>query len=285
MTHNETATSNRSIARRTMIGLLGSGMATLAGCSGGESDTPNSDDEESDDATETASAPEDRSEYIESTEIVVIDQGTVTPELALEITVVDSYDWYSIDLLTESRENYSHGTFDTGEIQTRVPLTDSVEHADPVPPGEHTLLLDAADLDAEVPFTLSAEMELVEAVAGRNWKDLDEGSLGLVFRNVGQSTNTATRVIFDGYDDELAYSPIQPGETGLVEVDNVLRDDTIQCDDNQSVRDEEYPIEFLWSDSLTVSVPIEYTDGTTSPCERSLAGTATVLSREEETES
>jgi hypothetical protein len=273
-----------------MIGLLGGGMATLAGCFGGsqpdDSDsTDDESDEESENSTETPIAPEERSQYIESTEIVVTNEGTVTSELELEVTVVDSYDWIDIELLTESRVNYSRGGFGTGEIQTSVPLTDSVDHTEPVPPGEHTLLLDAMDLEAEVPFTLSAEMELVEAVAGTNREDLSEGSLGLVFRNTGPSTNAAARVIDDGYDDELAYNPIQPGETGLVEIDGVLDDDTIQCDDDQGVHDEEYSIEFLWSDTLTVNVPIEYTDGTTSPCERSLAGTATVVSREEGTES
>jgi hypothetical protein len=269
-----------------MIGLLGSGMATLAGCFGsGESDTPDSDAEDSDDATETASTPEERSRYIESTKIVVTDAGTVTPELALEVTVVDSFDWYTIELLTESGENYSQGTFDTGEVRTRVPLTDSVEYTEPVPPGEHTLLLDASDLEAEVRFTLSAGMELVEAVPGTNREGINEGSLGLVFRNIGPSTNAAARVIYDDYEDELDYSPIRPEKTGLVEVDGVLSDDSIQCDDNQGVRDEELTVEFLWSESITASVPIEHTDGTNDPCERSLAGTATVVSSEEGSDS
>jgi len=277
MTHNETATSNRSIARRTMIGLLGSGMATLAGCSGGsESDTPDSDDEESDDATETASTPEERSEYIESTEIVETGGG----ELALEITVVDSYDWYSIDLLTESRENYSQGTFDTGEIQTRVPLTDSIEHNEPVPPGEHTLLLNAAELETEVQYTLSTQMELVEAVAGSGREELSEDSLGLVFQNTGPHADATARLI-DDEEEDLEYDPIPPGETGLAE-DIYGLGVGGQCDGNE-VRERQYTVEFLWSEPLTVSVPIGLTDD--GLCQRSLAGTATVVSGPEGTES
>jgi len=201
----------------------------------------------------------------------------------LEISVVDDRDWGDVSLITEEGENYATEIFGTGETLVSLPLTNSYETNEPVPPGDHTLFLTGEDVETEIPFRLGGQMELSTAVPGSSRPELDEGNLGLVFRNTGPHADAVSLTISNGYEaDPLQLEPIQPGETGLAEIDFVLGDDSHQCDDSEGIRHQEYTVEFLWSGTATVTVPIQYTDPDTSSwCERSLAGTATATFEEE----
>jgi len=253
-----------------MIGLLGSGMAGLAGCfGGGTDDGPN--DGSGGTEHRSASSPEGQSEYLESTSIVAGDRV----DLVLEISVVRDRDWGSVSLITEEGENYATEVFGTGETLVHLPLTEGNDTFEPVPPGDHILFLTGEDVETEIPFRLGGQMELSEAVNGSSRAELDEGDLGLVFRNTGSHADAVSLTTYNGLEDEpLRFAPIQPGETGLAEILDVLTDDTYQCDDNERIRHQRYTVEFLWSETATVTVPIEYT-ATSRYCELSLAGTAT----------
>ena len=266
----ENSTSNRGIERRTMIGLLGSGMAGLAGCFGGSTDE-GPDDGSGGTEDGSASSPDDQSEYLESTSIVAGDRV----DLVLEISVVDDRDWGSVSLITEAGENYATEVFGTGETLVHLPLTEGNDTFDPVPPGDHTLFLTGEDVETEIPFRLGGQMELSEAVSGSSRAELEEKDLGLIFRNTGSHADAVSLTTYNGLEDEpLRFAPIQPGETGLAEILDALTDNTYQCDDNEGVRHKRYTVEFLWSETATVTVPIEYT-ATSRYCELSLAGPAT----------
>jgi len=260
-----------------MIGLLGSGMAGLAGCfGGGTNDGP--DDGSGETESESTSSSEGQSEYLESTSIVAGDRV----DMVLEISVVGDRDWGSVSLITEAGENYATEVFGTGETLVHLPLTEGNDTNEPLPPGEHTLFLTGEDVETEIPFRLGGQMELSEAVSGSSRSELDEGDLGLVFRNTGSHADAVSLTISDGYEDDPArLEPIQPEETGIAEIDFVLGDDSYQCGDNEGIRDREYTVEFLWSGTATVTVPIQYTETDSSSwCERSLAGTATATFEE-----
>ena len=280
MTH-KTIPRNSSIDRRTVLGLLSGSLAALAGCSG-LSDS-------SDGGDGSAGPPEEQSDYIEETKIKVVRNN----ELALEVAVTDDIDPSSVSIITESGREFSSDYFSSGETRTSLLLTEGDDNNEPLPRGQHTLYFRGDGIETEIPLELGTTFEFEKAVPGTEHEKIRDDSLGVVVRNVGQRTGAATRTILNGENKANApFEPIKPGETGIVEFTFLLANGS-QCVkvEETTVREEELTVGFFWSDPVTVTQPIKYTDrfdSTGNGCKRTLAGepevvTATSVETETET--
>ncbi|MDQ2074676.1 hypothetical protein RBH20_19290 [Haloarcula sp. H-GB4] len=273
---------NSSIDRRTVLGLLSGGLATLAGCSGGLFDDSGGDGG-------SASPPEEQSDYIEETSIEIVENGR---QLALEVAVTDEIEPSSVSLITESGREFSSDYFSSGETRIRLSLTEGEDSNEPLPRGQHTLYLRGDGVETKLPLELGTTFEFEETVPGTEHKNIRDDSLGVVVRNVGQRTGAATRTILNGENkDSDPFEPIEPGETGIVEFTFLLANGShcVKVEET-TVREEELTVGFLWSDPVIVTQPIKYTDrfdSTGNGCKRTLAGEperVTTTPRKTETE-
>jgi len=272
---------NSSIDRRTVLGLLSGSLAALAGCSGGLSDS-------SDGGDGGGGPPEEQSDYIEETKIKVVRNN----ELALEVAVTDDIDPSSVSIITESGREFSSDYFSSGETRTSLLLTEGDDNNEPLPRGQHTLYFRGDGIETEIPLELGTTFEFEEIVPGTEHEKIRDDSLGVVVRNVGQRTGAAVRTILNGERDSKPFEPIEPGETGIVEFTFLLKDrpHCVKVEET-TLREEELTVGFLWSDPVTITQPIKYTDrfdSTGNGCKRTLAGepeevTATSVETETET--
>lgn len=266
MTQNTDTDTDSRIARRTALSLAGGAMASLAGCfSGGGSGSPEG-------------PPEERSDQIQSTEITAQDSGPRYPEITLTIEMVEA-GWNSVALLTEEGDNFYTSEFTENERLTTIPLLTDTGTIGPAPPGEHTLIFERQNGDEHrVVFSLSGSMEFVEALS---YEESDKisgvGDFALVFRNTGQQPDA----IDIETSQELTEDDIQilsdnaklisKDETVMLVYSGVLIDTNGPCNEDGR-QDRDFTIEFLWSDPITVSVPIEYISDMNS-CTGDIVGT------------
>ncbi|MGB9950912.1 hypothetical protein ACOZ4F_00710 (plasmid) [Haloarcula marismortui] len=256
---------NSSIDRRTVLGLLSGGLAALAGCSGGLFDS-------SDRGDGSAGPPEKQSDYIEETSIEIVENGR---QLALEVALTNEIEPSSVSIITESGREFSSDYFSAGETRTRLSLTEGEDSYEPLPRGQHTLYLRGDDVETELPLELGTTFELEEVIPGAEHPDFVDGSLAMVVRNVGKRTDAASQTLLNGEEKSNRFVPVKPSETAVVKFDFLLEDHGGNCrrvDERGEIVeiDQALTVNFLWSDSVTVSLPIRYND--TSGCKRSLAG-------------
>ncbi|GGK83214.1 hypothetical protein [Haloarcula sebkhae] len=255
---------NSSIDRRTVLGLLSGGLATLAGCSGGLFDDSGGDGG-------SASPPEEQSDYIEETSIEIVENGR---QLALEVAVTDEIEPSSVSIITESGREFSSDYFSSGETRTRLSLTEGEDSNEPLPRGQHKLYLRGDGVETEIPLQLGTTFELEEVVPGTDHEEIRDDSLGVVVQNVGQRTGAAVRTILNGENkDSDPFEPIEPGETGIVEFTYLLNDRVANCVkvEKTTERDEKLTVEFLWSAPVVLTQTISYDNS--KGCKKSLAGT------------
>jgi len=266
MTHKNIPRTS-SIDRRTVLGLLSGSLAALAGCSGGLSDS-------SDGGDGSADPPEEQSDYIEETSIEIVENGR---QLALEVAVTDEIEPSSVSIITESGREFASDYFSPGETRTRLSLTEGEDSYEPLPRGQHTLYLRGDEVETKLPLELGTTFEFEEAVPGTEHEKIRDDSLGVVVRNVGQRTGAATQTILNGENkDSDPFEPIEPGETGIVEFTFLLANGShcVKVEETTE-RDEELTVGFLWSDPVTITQSIKYTDrfdSTGNGCKRTLAG-------------
>lgn len=276
MTRNTDTDTDGRIARRTTLSLAGGAMASLAGCFGGGG--PGSSE----------GPPEEQSDLVQSTEITA-DSGTRYPEITLTIEMVEA-GWSSVALLTEAGDNFYTAEFTENERITTIPLLTDSGSIGPAPPGEHTLIFERQSGDEHrTAFTLSGSVEFDEVQTSDDNSELHAGDLGLVFRNIGQQPEafdieaTSERTEDEVYVSDDYAKLIPQDETAII-VFSGFRIDTNHGCDEDGLQNEEFTIEFLWSNPITVSVPIEYTTNGTS-CTGEITGTAEELPAEQQTES
>ena len=277
MTKDTDTDTDGRIARRTALSLAGGAMASLAGCFGGGG------------SGSSEGPPEEQSDVIQSTEITAQEYEPRYPEITLTIEMVEA-GWSSVALLTEEDDNFYTAEFTENERITTIPLLTDSGTIGPAPPGQHTLIFERQNGDEHrVPFTLSGSVEFVEVQTYDDNSELLAGDLGLVFRNIGQQPEafdieaTAEQINDDVYLSDDYAKLIPQDETATIAFSSFLIDTNYSCDED-GLQNEEFTIEFLWSNPVTISVPIEYTSDDTS-CTGEIAGTAEKLPADQQTES
>ena len=275
-THTDTDTDGR-IARRTALSVAGGAMASLAGCFGGGS------------SGSSEGPPEEQSDQIQSTEITAQEYEPRYPEVTLTIEMVEA-GWSSVALLTEEGDNFYTADFTENERITTIPLLTDSGTIGPAPPGDHTLIFERQNGDEHrAPLPLSGSVEFVEVQTSDDNSEITGGDLGLVFRNIGQQPEafdieaTAERTDDDVYISDDYAKLIPQDETAILVLSGILIDIDGACDE-EGREDREFVIEFLWSDSTTVSVPIEYTTDRSS-CGGEIVGTAEESPADQQTDS
>ena len=280
MTENTKTDADSGIARRTALSLAGGAIASLAGCfGGGSSGSPEG-------------PPEERSELIQSTEITAQDNGPRYPQINLDIEMVEA-GWSSVALLTEAGDNFYTTDFTENETITSIPLLSDSGTIGPAPAGEHTLIFERENGDEHrVAFILSGSMGFVEALSHESSELSGGDDFGLVFRNTSdipdaidlaatEEINDSIGQISSGVTSEGAIL-IPEDETDIAPFTNVLVDTSSACEES-GLQDEEFTVDFLWSDPITVSVPIEYSEGGYT-CTGEIAGTAQEVTAEQQGE-
>jgi hypothetical protein len=136
-------------------------------------------------------------------------------------------------------------------------------------------------------------VEFVEALSNDSSELSGGEDFGLVFRNTGQypdaidlqgteELNDSKGRIDSGATSEGAIL-IPVDGTGIAPFNDVLVDTTSACDEG-GLQEEEFTVDFLWSEPISVSVPIEYSEGGYT-CTGEITGTGEELPADQQTES
>ena len=271
MTRNTRSTD--SIDRRTTLGLLTGGLASLAGCIGGSSGPSNESESDSGSGGLLSNEnsgwvpPEEQSDYITSSEITLDDTRR---NVILDLQFQNSVEMFGVDLVDANGNEYSSSVLDQGTAQ--LPLTQTVtgpEGATIISPGENTIVLDLGVDDQErIPLRLGTSLAFREVSTDVEGESRNEVPLGILVENTGPHPTTASQIGFsnvipsavtdDASDGEVEYEfeLIEPGETKPVLIpDSIWR--TRRCEE-YSQRELGFTLEFLWANSVSVTQSVEY---------------------------
>lgn len=288
--------SSDSIDRRTALGLLSGGLATLAGCIGGSNNSPSGTDAGPDSGSSAGSGeqstgwvpPEQQSEYIRSSEFVVDNDSS----LLLDLRLQNSSDIGTFELIDVRGNRYETAyPYEGDSIQ--LPLVDfGLGESEPeaITRGENTLVIEVADgSDQQIPIRLGTEMEFQRVLVGTSPNGYDN-ALKIEVKNTGTHPTAAWSTQYTNtpayrQNDDLGesgrldhdFNLIQPGETGVISHTQSLWR-TRQCTEYDE-RTMELTLNFLWADSVAVSQRASYVDGESDAC-GTLVGSASEMHSE-----
>jgi len=275
MTRNTRSTD--SIDRRTTLGLLTGGLASLAGCIGGSSGPSNESESGSDSGGLLSGGnsgwvpPEEQSDYITDSEFIANQAGD---PVSLDLQLQNSEEILGLHLVDAEGNRWDDGGLRRGNFQ--VPLTDrdfDETQATAITSGENTLVIElGVDEQERLPLRLGTSLEVQGVTTDISGEDPDDRPLGIIVENTGPHATSASSIAFSNVPEYLItdrgstgeikyeYDIIQSGETKPVRVpDNLWR--TNRCDEVEQ-REVSFTIRSLWADNVSVSRTVEYPNST-----------------------
>ncbi|WP_284011686.1 hypothetical protein [Haloarcula pelagica] len=294
MTQNTNSQTNSHIDRRTVLGLVGSGMTALAGCISGSSSTSENSTSSGTEATPTPK-PGDATP-IESISYTSGWEGS-TAVLFAEITLADDASINRINLISQGKR-FSKADLASGETKARLKLADvgRGRMADSISQSENTLVLIGENSETDVPFTYRPNLQFKQIVKPDDHPNLTPHDgfsgehLGVVIENTG--TKPALIEWYNTYNDPAYHAsggeqnaqrfpdnPIIKGQSESVLPLKRFLYHHWNCPDlGTDTEDAKVRISMACADDITIKFPLKYKHEGTNNCRPVLTGEARTVS-------